>query len=141
MEDNEVIKPREERKRQEAVRADQEEQKVNAAGEENKPPIIIAQEEQIGIKNKQDVQSNHPSQRSEQEQIPMGQNRRNRRDRIEPSEDYRRAQEAVLRLGGKVNMEEEKRLDEGLDEEMEGNNGADEQFLQSRQRVFISMKQ
>ena len=58
MEDNEVIKPKEERKQQNAVRADQEEQKVKQAEEEKKPSIIIAQEEQINIKNKKDIESN-----------------------------------------------------------------------------------
>lgn len=34
-----------------------------------------------------------------------------------------------MRLGGKVNMEEEKKRDEAPDEEAEWSNRADEQFL------------
>jgi len=71
----------------------------------------------------------------------MGRNHSDRQDRVEPSEDYRRAQEAVLRLGGKVNMEEEKKREEGPDEEIGRDSGSERQFLESRQRVFISMKQ
>lgn len=38
-------------------------------------------------------------------------------------------------------MEEEKKRDLGMDDEMIENKKKEEQFIQSRQRVFISMKQ
>ena len=91
--------------------------------------MIIAQAEQMNIKGKGEASSNDPSQRSVQEQIPVGRNRRVRHDQIEPSEDYRRAQEAVLRLGGKVNIEEEKKVEGGPDGKIEAENVAEDEFL------------